>query len=156
MYNVVQAVYSDIPSPANFHIWGWRKSDLCPLCCGRESLDHLLSNKDCAVVGPMIRHSRQWLMAAIKNINECHHPKTCNYWRETKLKQRMAFHHCINSEEDSRKQLKFPAQTKPSWLLPDMITISEIDGAGINRALERAHRWGKNKKVCQVPGPMTV
>lgn len=41
---LIQAVYDTLPSPANLHTWGKTETPACPLCAGRGSLQHLLSN----------------------------------------------------------------------------------------------------------------
>ena len=39
-----QAVYDTLPSPANLNIWGINENTSCPLCEGRGTLQHILSN----------------------------------------------------------------------------------------------------------------
>ena len=41
---LIQAVYDTLPSPANLNIWGIKENTSCPLCEGRGTLQHILSN----------------------------------------------------------------------------------------------------------------
>lgn len=139
---LIQAVYDTLPSPANLHTWGKTETPACPLCAGRGSLQHLLSNCPTALTrvvttGATIRCSRQSKKqkqsTAIQSSKHQPRKKTINFLKARKkpLSQPSTRASHLSTAPDWQlrvelgSQLKFLSHIVETRLRPDLVIRSD-------------------------------
>ena len=139
---LIQAVYDVLPSPSNLHRWGISETPTCPLCGGRGSLQHILSNCSKALIEGRYRWRHDQVLKAIAGVlSEALKNSKCQSERQgisfvkegsrqkPKLRNRTSLLSAAPDwqiEVDLEKQMKFPSNIAETRLRPDIIFFSNM------------------------------